>query len=103
MAWERGYRDSEAFMGFPAASLGADDHRGADIGPVPQKQAILEIQAQAAVRARIAKVTGPVVVVNARAVTGEVLGVQHVLQVVAARSVRVDTQCAAVHGLVLDS
>src|SRR5207302_8020095 len=82
---------------------GADDYRRANIGPVPQEQTVLEIQAQAAVRARIAKVAGPVVVVKARAIAREILCVQHVLEVVAAGPVRVDSECAAVHRLILDS
>src|ERR671933_2430011 len=77
--------------------LWVDDHGRADARPVPQPFAVRKAQPQAAVRADAAEVRAPVVVVEARPIGREVLGVQHVLHQVPERTVVRDAQRHRVH------
>src|SRR5205085_62809 len=62
-----------------------DVDRGSDAGPLPRELGLVQTDAKTSVRATIAPIRAPVVVVNAGAVSGEVLRVQHVVEVVPAR------------------
>src|SRR5262249_13374587 len=68
--------------------------------PVPEPLTVGEAEAEAAVRAGAAEIRAPVVVVQARAIGREVLGIQHVGDVVAEWTVARDPKRRRVHRLV---
>src|SRR5216683_5306118 len=75
----------------------------ANVGPFPEPGAVAVGEAEAAVAAGVAPGTAPVVVVEAGAIAGEVLGEQHVGQVVPAWSKARDADGVAVHCFVGDA
>src|SRR3982074_2024333 len=77
-----------------------DYHRRSQMGPLPEPGAVGVVQAKAAVAASIAPHAAPVVVVQAGAVAGEVLGEQDVGQVVPAWTKGGNANRVAVHRFV---
>src|SRR5262249_3424794 len=78
-------RQCRIFCGMTTrAGSGEDVHGGADVGPIPGEFRLVVANPQTAVRAGVAPVAAPVVVVNAGAFGGEVLRPQYVLEEIAA-------------------
>src|SRR5438552_7030396 len=95
-------RSPQGARGRDRRTLVVGHDRGAIVDPDPEPVGIVVSQTETAVAAGVAEVARPVVVVQGGAVAGEILGKEHVLDVVATRGVPRDAEPLAAHRVVRD-